>query len=467
VSFEPLINIITNILYPALLVLLFFGLTIFVHEFGHFLVAKRRGMKIERFSIGFGPKIFGWTGKDGVDYRVSWIPFGGYVALPQMAPMEALEGKTQSKPEEISPAPPSSKIYVSFAGPIMNILFALLLAAILWRMGMPMPSNSTVIGWVEPNSPEELAGIQPGDRIVKIDGRPVKKWTDVNAAVITSFGPTVSILVERAGQEHEFLIEAEINPKFGVKTVGLYPPGRPLARRVIAGGPAEQAGVRNGDKFLSVDDVPVFSSEQLIGLIGKLADTPAVLRVMRDGEVVSLNVVPRFDPKYNSARIGVRLGDEVSRPGPTPVEQFREVFDMIGRTIYAFRHSKETGVSARSIGGPVWILSSWWFEFAYGGMRYGLRLAVVLNINLALINLLPIPVLDGGHILFATLEAIRRKPLSARLMHATSVAFASLLIAFMLYITVFDIAKLIPERIRPRGQFQTNEAAPATEPAKP
>src|ERR1039457_6356546 len=122
VPFETVLNFVTGIIYPALLVLFFFGLTIFIHELGHFLVAKRRGMKIERFSVGFGPKIWGYR-KGGVDYRISWFPFGGYVALSQMSPMEAIEGGIESKAEELPPASPKSKILVALAGPAMNIVF--------------------------------------------------------------------------------------------------------------------------------------------------------------------------------------------------------------------------------------------------------------------------------------------------------------------------------------------------------
>src|SRR5580704_9381468 len=127
VSFETVLNFVMGIVYPALLVLFFFGLTIFIHELGHFLMAKRRGMKIERFSVGFGPKIWGYK-KDGIDYRVSWFPFGGYVALPQMSPMETIEGETESKAEELPPVSPGSKFLVALSGPVMNILLAALLA---------------------------------------------------------------------------------------------------------------------------------------------------------------------------------------------------------------------------------------------------------------------------------------------------------------------------------------------------
>ncbi len=156
--FDTVLNFITGILYPALLVLFFFGLTIFIHELGHFVVAKRRGMKIERFSVGFGPKIWGYK-KDGIDYRVSWFPFGGYVALPQMSPMETIEGETESKSDELPSVSPSSKFLVAIAGPSMNIVLAALLATILWGVGMP--TNLAVVGWVDSGSLVGVGGCSP------------------------------------------------------------------------------------------------------------------------------------------------------------------------------------------------------------------------------------------------------------------------------------------------------------------
>ena len=213
VPFDTILTFFMDKIYPALLVAIFFGLTIFIHEFGHFLVAKRRGMKIERFSIGFGPKIFGWK-KDGIDYRVSWIPFGGYVALPQMSPMETIEGKGDSKPEELPPAPASSKIMVALAGPIMNVVLAAIIATIIWQVGLAVPVNPPVIGFVEPGSREEQLGIHPGDRIVKVNGQEVKNWFNIQRLVALSLESSINVVIDQHGVQKDFLLESELNQRF-------------------------------------------------------------------------------------------------------------------------------------------------------------------------------------------------------------------------------------------------------------
>ena len=468
VSSETLIYIITHWIYPGLLVVFFFGFTIFVHELGHYLVAKRRGMVIERFFIGFGPRILSWK-RNGIEYGVAWLPFGGYVALPQMSPMEAIEGKTESGAGELPPAPPASKIMVAFAGPVMNIFLAVLLASIVWQIGLSVPINPSVVGWVEPGSREEQLGIRAGDRIVEVNDRSVKTWMDVQRAVAVSREPSVKVVIERDGQRTEYLLETELNQMFGLKTINLYSQGRPYARAFQPDSPAEHSGMMVGDKFLSIEGVPVSSAQELRELVGKRAQMPTEVKVMRDGKVVTLIVVPHVDEKEKVGRMGVLLDDaleyEVVRPGPTPWHQFRDVFGLMGDTVYALVHSKQTGIGARSLSGPVGIAGGWWQEIIHGGVRRGLWFAVLLNINLAIINLLPLPILDGGHILLSVLEAIRRKPLNARVVHAVSTAFAVLLITFMLYVTFFDIQRLTVGRFRLGRQPATNETVPASEPS--
>jgi regulator of sigma E protease len=465
VSVDVIWNFISKGLYPAALVVFFFGLTIFIHELGHFLMARRRGMKVERFSIGFGPKIWGWT-KDGIDYRVSWIPFGGYVSLPQMAPMEAIEGKTESKAEELPPAAPSARIQVALAGPVMNLALAVVLSFMIWGFGLPMPVNPSVVGWVEPGSAEETAGIQPGDRIVKVDGRKVETWMQVNRAVALSRDPMVRLVIERGEQWLEFTVERKYNRYVGAKLLSLYPEGRPFVTEVYSNSPAQHAGLQVGDKFVAIEEVPITTARELIQIIGERADQPTEVRLMRDGQIIALTVVPQLPKHRDRAMIGVGLGEDLEylivRPGPPPHQQFRDVFSMVRDTAYALWHHKETGIGIDSFRGPVGIGTGWWHEIRQGGLLRGIWFAIIINILLAIFNLLPVPVLDGGHIMFAVYEAVLRRPVNARFAYATSLLFAVVLIGFMLYITMRDIRRdLIPERRARPAPAETIEFEPA------
>ncbi len=463
-SLETVLSVITDWVYPALVVLFFFGFTIFFHELGHFLMAKRRGMKIERFSVGFGSKIWGYK-KRGVEYQIGWIPFGGYVALPQMSPMEPIEGPKDSPDGELPRATPTSKILVALAGPAMNVVLAFALACIIWQAGKP--SNPSVIGWVEAGSLEEQKGLQPGDRIVQVNDQKVQSWGQLVEAVAFSLEPDVSVIVERNGQRLEFNLETKLNEEFHVKTLdGLYPRVRPYAREILPDSAAEKAGMQAGDRFVSVSGVAIYSSDQLRELVGKRADEPTEVKMFRDGKPVVLTVVPRVDPEEKAARMGVKLGDEMEiiRPGPTPGEQFNEVFASMWHMAKALRHSKETGVGVHSVSGPVGIFAAWWYGIVSNGIRQGLVIAVLLNINLAIINLFPLPILDGGHIVFALVEGVLRKPLNSRIVQTVSTAFAVLLISFMLYITFFDVQRFFG-RPRPIDKLPTNDTTPAAKPA--
>jgi regulator of sigma E protease len=210
-----------------------------------------------------------------------------------------------------------------------------LLAAVLWYVGMP--TNLAVVGWVDSGSPEELAGVRPGDRIVQVNDQKVKTWSDFMEVVAFSREPTVRVVVERDGQQKEFLLETKLNEQFGVKMLEhLWPRGHPFAqRRAGSDSPAERAGLQMGDQFVSIEGIPIYSSDQLRELIGKRADQPRKSQVRRGSETLTLTVVPELSAEEKVGRIGVQLGDhmEIVRPGPTPVDQFTDVLVSMGRMV--------------------------------------------------------------------------------------------------------------------------------------
>jgi regulator of sigma E protease len=434
--------IILTTIYVVAAVLVSFGAAIAIHEFGHFWVARKLGMTVEEFAIGIGPKMYSRK-RDGIEYSVRWIPAGGFVKLPQMVTAEALEGQST---KEVPPAPPLHKILVAFAGPFMNVVFAFAIATVIYFVGLPIPVNPAVIGYVEPNSAEARLGIQEGDRITAVNGKPVKTWQDVMLNTIVARTSLMPVVIEHNGHEQTYSLNATTDNGLGLKLLNLDPRDHPQVLDVSAGSPAEKAGVKTGDRIISFAGVPIASRDQLIDLIRKCGGQANPMRVERDGKKVALNITPNVDPTTNTGRIGVALGVDstqvymIQRPGPTPWEQVSDVLDKTFATIGALVHTRQTGVGAKDLSGPVGILSILAGQFKTD-YRLALSFLVLLNINLAIINLLPIPVLDGGHIVMAIIEKIWRRPLSLRFVESITTAFAMLLIGFMLYVTIFGDIK--------------------------
>src|SRR5688500_5835326 len=225
-------------IYVSAAVVLLFGAAVFVHEWGHYFMALKRKLKVEAFAIGFGPKIFGWK-KNGIDYSWRWIPAGGFVRIPQMVTSEALEGKQGEEP--LPPADPLSKILVAFAGPFMNIVFAFVIASVLYFTGLPVLFDPSVIGYVDPTSAEGKFGIREGDRIVMVNGKPTKSWQDVQEATIFSIVNPVPVVIERNGVRNEYKLEAKPSPLLGGKYLNLESKEPPVIGQVLDG-PAKEAG---------------------------------------------------------------------------------------------------------------------------------------------------------------------------------------------------------------------------------
>ena len=461
---------ILNILYVIAAVLVLFGAAIFIHEFGHFWVARKLGMKVEEFAIGFGPQIYSWK-RDGIEYSIRWIPAGGFVKLPQMVTSEALEGHSE---EKVPPASPWQKIPVAFAGPFMNVVFAFAIATVIYFVGLPIPVNPAIIGYVEPGSVEAKLGIQEGDRIVSVNGESVKSWQDVMQNTAFARTSVLPVVVEHDGKQITYQLQATTDNAVGLKMLNLDPRDHPEVIEVMSGSAAEKAGLKQGDHIISLAGVPIASREQLIDIIHKRGGQPTEMRVERGTQKVALNITPTVDPTTKDGRIGVALGVSstqiyiVQKPGPTPVEQVRneagKIFSMIGALI----HTRETGVGAKDLAGPVGILA-FLANAVNDDYRLALSFLVLLNINLAIINLLPIPVLNGGHILMAIIEKIRRRPLSIKFVEITTTGFAVLLISFMLYVTFFDIKRFPLFRAMFKSDVQIEQSAqPAeTAPAQP
>lgn len=429
-------------IYVCAAVVLLFGAAVFVHEWGHYYMARKRGLKVEAFAIGFGPKIFGWK-KDGIDYSWRWIPAGGFVRIPQMITSEALEGK---QGEELPPAPPFSKILVAFAGPFMNIVFAFVIASVLYVTGLPVLIDPSVVGYVDPSSPEGKMGIREGDRIVMVDGKPTKSWQEVQEATIFATVNPIPVVLERDGVRNEYKLEAKTSPLIGGKYLNLDSKDHPVIDEVREG-PAQRAGVKDKDLVVEYGGVKIAGVKQLRGLIAESGGEATEMVVKRGEERVALTVTPDKN-EAGKGFLNVMLGSsaknvyEVQKPGPKPWVAIGQVVDKTFATLNAvFFRSKETGVGPSDLSGPIGIFAMLAREVSVD-YRLALNFLLLLNVNLAVLNLLPLPVLDGGHIVMSIIESVIRRPLPVKIQEYATTAFAVLLISFMLFVSFHDIKRI-------------------------
>ena len=426
-------------LYVIAGVILLFGAAVFVHEFGHYWVARKRGLKVEAFAIGFGPPIYAWK-RDGIEYSIRWIPAGGFVKLPQMITSEALEGSRDAN-EVLAPASPLSKILVAVAGPLMNVVFAFAIAGFLAVVGLPVLRDPPIIGYVSPESPEGKLGLLARDELVQVDGQPTRSWRDVQMASLIARTTNVTVVVKREEKQLSFNLPLIVNTNVGWKMLDLNPLNHPKIENFTEpNGPAERAGLHTNDVVVNFAGVPVATIEQFIEMIQKRKGVATEIVVERGSEKIALTVTPN-----ENGRILVALGSSTPLDYyieyPNPVHLVTDVLDKTWKTMGALVHHKETGVGVKDLSGPPGI-----FMMLAAQIRNDYRLAlnflVLLNVSLAFINLLPIPVLDGGHIVMSLVEAVRGRPLSARFQEVVTTAFAILLIGFMLFVSFQDFKRL-------------------------
>lgn len=447
---------ILRVIVVLLEVLLLFNLLIVVHELGHFLAARWRGLYIERFGVWFGKPL--WKKKiNGVQYSLGCLPFGGFVALPQLAPMDIIEGKADVDRARLPKISALDKIIVAVAGPLFSLLLALCFAVIVWAVGHPVSEgdSTTVIGYVTPDSPAQKVGLQPGDRILSIDGKPVRRFMGMNDSVswdvVRSEGKKIAVKFQRDGKVQTVWVEpykAETRGwrRKSVRQLLIYPAETPIIAKVEANTPAATAGLRSGDIIHGFNQTPIYHPIALLEYINKHPNEELVLQVERGGSRLDLRVKPTLLPTAGEMkpRIGIQWDSTgiVSIQHPNPIEQVYNSVTSTLKTIGAVA-SPKSDVKLQHLSGPVgiWNIYLRLFE-AEGGWKLALWFSVILNVNLAILNMLPIPVLDGGHIVLALIESVRRKPVNMRVLEAVQTSCAVVIIGYMLYITFFDVQDL-------------------------
>ena len=421
-----------------------FSFAVFIHEFGHFLAARMLGMRVDRFSIGFGPAL--WKRKIGdVEYRFSAIPFGGYVALPQLDPegTDTLQGGTEKrKPlEEICAW---KRIVVAFAGPFGNIVLAVVLALILSvAPGAKFGETPPVVGVLVPDGEAAKSGLQEGDRVLSVDGHPMRAWNDVNTAAALSGGRPVAFRILRAGKEEELQVRAAYSEVLGSYMLDAEASVKSCVGEVMTNSPAAKAGLREGDLVTSVDGLAVGTIAEINALLRRRGAGEAAVGVARAGSNLVLKVALSVDPKLGRPLLGFRARVDQSAtwmPARGALAQLQWDAGQIFRVLKGLVTPKESKSVAKALGGPVMIAQVLYKQVrrnawdALGFLRF-------VDVNLAILNLLPIPVLDGGLILFALFELLLRRKPPKKFVDALSMAFMWLFLLLMVTLVWRDVAR--------------------------
>jgi len=453
---------ILKMILTVLEALLALNLLIFVHELGHFWAAKWRGLKIDRFAIWFGKPVWKKT-VNGVEYAMGWIPAGGYVALPQMATMEIIEGKGENAETPLPNISAFDKIVVAFAGPLFSFLLAIAFAFVVWGVGRPhrAANDSTVIGWVEPDGPAWKAGLRPGDKILEVDGNVVTQFAppaqdSITWQIVTSEGTNIAIKYLRDGKvatayAMPYKAPTKWYERRSLRKILVGPIQPAIVAGVVSNSPAAIAGLRTNDEVVAIDGKPIYSFAAVLDAEEQLTNGPIVpvsFTVRRGSEKFDVKILAEKPVKPAKAppSFGITAwlihSDEVL-VYPKPIAQIEESAGQIFATVKAVT-SRKSDVGVQQLGGAVMIIRAYKGFFASeNGWRRVLWFSVILNVNLALLNLLPFPVLDGGHITLALVEVIRRRSVSAKLLEKLQSACAVLLIGFMLFIAFYDVGDWI------------------------
>jgi regulator of sigma E protease len=424
------------------------GVLVVLHEAGHFLAARLLGATVDVFSIGFGKRLWGFE-RGGTDYRVSLVPLGGYVRIIGLGPDESTVAGAQTGEVELLARWRRALILV--AGPVANIVGAVGFLTLAFLIGAEVPAyqeQPPVVGWVEPDSPAAAAGVLAGDRITQVDGVKMSVWRDLDSSLLTSGGHEVVLTVDRAGQTLAIRMTPKKVTRYDFGYSGIAPPIEPTVTSLQRGFPAEAAGLKVGDRIVGVDGQPVSHFYDLVRLISPHPGQPVALKILRQGQEISITLTPRDEGGEGKIGVAPVQPTTVVRLGPAAALQAgaRECRRLTVETFRVLRKLLSFRASLRQISGPIDIahISG---EAARGGPPKLIWLMGLISLQLGIFNLLPIPLLDGGHLTIVALESAIRRDLSVRLKERILEYGFYLLIALMVVVVFNDIVKRLPDNL--------------------
>ena len=430
-----------------------FLILVSVHELGHFIVARRLGVKVLRFSVGFGPSLFKWQSKAGTDFVLGIFPLGGYISMLDTRNIEDVTPEMESM--AFDKVAPWRQILIAAAGPGANFVLAIVLfwAILMGGVSVPVP----YIGSIEADSPAHQAGMQPGERLVQIDSTPVDSWGDASGQLLRRIGDTGSIVfttqVGDLSRNYSITISnwlsTEKDPML-LEELGFSPGAIPILQSVQAGSAAEMAGLQAGDHIVALGQQKVQLWEELVEIVSNSAGQELTIQFERDGAPHLVTATPTSTVQPDGTIVGI-LGVRLGHP-TTVVEQgiFRSLWGGINKTwdyttlIVTSIGKMITGqMSASNLAGPVSIAHTAGTMVQSSLLDY-ITLLGMLSISLGLINLLPIPVLDGGHIVYATVQMITRRPIPMRVQQIATMVGIFFIGGLTILVFFNDITRFFP-----------------------
>jgi regulator of sigma E protease len=437
IDMSHLTDILTNILAFVFAL----GVIIVVHEAGHLMMAKAFGVRVLTFSVGFGRRLWGFR-RGETEYRLSLVPLGGYVRLGGENPDEITDD-----PREFLNKPRWQRILVYLAGPAMNVVLAIVVIAGLFMAGIEvatLPDEPPVIGGVEQGSSAARAGLRRGDLITSVKGQAVEDWREVVFALLGSPERPLPLTVRRGGRTLAAVVTPGRVPREDMGDfAGLLPSFRPQVIKVIDGAPAAAAGFRPGDEIRAVDGRPILDSKAFVEAIADKAGKPVAVQVLRDGKPFDIAVTPRNDG--GSGKIGVQIGF-YQRYGPLKavtesvrynVQTVKDTFLILGKIF-----NRELSAKG-ALAGPIEIAAQ-----SGAAVRRGFKDLLLLmgfiSMSIAIMNLMPIPILDGGQIFILAVEGVIRRDLSMRLKEIISQVGFVMILLLMFVVIWFDLMKHVP-----------------------
>jgi regulator of sigma E protease len=441
--------------------LILLGILIFVHELGHFLFAKLVNVKVLKFSLGFGPRVLGKKYGE-TEYLISAVPLGGYVKM--LGEESGDEISAEDRARAYNAQPVGKRTLIVLSGPVFNILFAALVFALIAASGVPVPYPD--IGKVAENSPAARAGLTAGDRVMAINGSAVKSWDEIESFMNKNHGETLLFTIKRGETVKELSVTPEKKSEkdmFGesrdVWNIGISPLLYPDVGEVTKGSPAEKAGIQKGDRIVEIEGAALKTWQDMTAIIHENPGKPLKFRIQRGDHLTEVTITPEKSTfavsageKKEIGLIGVRpLGNDfIKRYGPVEAIRFgvMRTWDVSVLTVVSIVKLIQRVIPAETIGGPILIFQMAGQQAAHGPLSFFTFMAII-SINLGVLNLLPIPMLDGGHVLFLMIEAVRRKPVKEKVIMIAQRAGLAAIITLMVFAFYNDIMRLITGKLIP------------------